>query len=506
MRPVQAACTAMALCALWIGAVLCPSAQADTGSFSNPATIGINDAGTTPGTATPYPSSIPVAGLVGPISKVTLTLNSINQLQAADVDVLLVGPGGQTLVPLSDAASGGSFSSTTLTFDDAAPAAVPPFLMGPPLPSGTYTPTNYDNLDVFPTPAPSGPYGSALSTFNGTDPNGTWRLYVVDDTFSASSPPGNIAGGWRLDIATATPSGPPVDVPPVTAPTPPSSLQILSAGFGKPPVVGQPALLTVTARDPNAPVSGVSVTFDEKLGAFGETACLAASAGQQPSGPFVPGTPVTFNIPYVFQRAGVHQISVQVTSGGCVENPTTETLTFTVVVGPRSSGKASTSATVEASAKRAPGGVSSCPDVALLPTAANGKRVVKSTLCLLNKERAKRRLRPVKLNGKLGKAATGHSRDMVTRHFFAHTGPSGPSLPGRITRVRYKGAFGETLGFGAGSLGSPQEMVKAWMNSPPHKAIILTRRYRTVGIGVVPEDPKLSGPPSASYTADFGSK
>ena len=32
-----------------------------------------------------------------------------------------------------------------------------------------------------PSPAPSDPYGTQLSDFNGSDPEGTWKLYVKDD-------------------------------------------------------------------------------------------------------------------------------------------------------------------------------------------------------------------------------------------------------------------------------------------------------------------------------------
>jgi subtilisin-like proprotein convertase family protein len=176
-----------------------PLAAGSTQTFSNLASITIPSAG--PGV--PYPSSIAVSGVTDTVKKVTVTLRTMNHTWPDDVDVLLVGPTGQTLVIMSDAGSSIDMINVTLTLDDTAGG-----LLGTAdLPSGTYKPTDYWAGDPF-AGAPAGPYNEAApsgaatfgSVFNGLDPNGTWSLYVVDDNATDS---GNISGGWSLAITSA---------------------------------------------------------------------------------------------------------------------------------------------------------------------------------------------------------------------------------------------------------------------------------------------------------------
>ncbi|HXI88430.1 MAG TPA: C25 family cysteine peptidase [Blastocatellia bacterium] len=159
-------------------------------TFSNPAAITINDNAA----ATPYPSTITVAGLSGVINKVTVTLTNLNHTFPDDIDILLVGPTGQKAILMSDAGGTLDLVNVTLTFDDAAASLLPD---GGQIVSGTFKPTDFEAGDTFPAPAPAGPYPAALSGFNGTNPNGTWSLYVVDD---AVGDLGNINGGWSLTI------------------------------------------------------------------------------------------------------------------------------------------------------------------------------------------------------------------------------------------------------------------------------------------------------------------
>jgi subtilisin-like proprotein convertase family protein len=193
------------LVALSLFALLGSAAHAQT-TFSNPALITLNDDPTagndgTVGPATPYPSPINVAGLSGVISKVTATLNGINHTFLRDLDILLVGPGGQSVILMSDVGGGTTVSNLVLTFDDA--AASPIFVANPPA-SGSWRPSNSsegpsEEPDVFPAPAPAGPYGGALSVFNGAAPNGTYSLFIVDDGLGDT---GTITNGWSITITT----------------------------------------------------------------------------------------------------------------------------------------------------------------------------------------------------------------------------------------------------------------------------------------------------------------
>jgi VCBS repeat-containing protein len=72
------------------------------------------------------------------------------------------------------------------------------------LTSGQFQPANFDNLDLFqspPAPTANPASGSALGIFNGSDANGTWRLFLHDDTANGSTQ--SINGGWSLRITSA---------------------------------------------------------------------------------------------------------------------------------------------------------------------------------------------------------------------------------------------------------------------------------------------------------------
>lgn len=164
---------------------------------SNTTSMALPASGTS-GIADPYPSTITVPTATAALTDVTVTLTGFNHTWPADIDVLLEGPTGATVVLMSDVGGGTDAVNVNLTFDDAGPS------MTSPVTSGTYRPTNSVVGDTFPSPAPGGTRGTALSVFTGADPTGTWSLYVQDD---AGYDSGTFSGGWSLTLEVPSTTG-----------------------------------------------------------------------------------------------------------------------------------------------------------------------------------------------------------------------------------------------------------------------------------------------------------
>jgi subtilisin-like proprotein convertase family protein len=187
------------------GAVLFVGAtQAQT--FCNSASIAVPGTGTS-GPASPYPSVVNVSGVAGTIGTMSVDIRGLSHTFPDDIDMLLVAPGGQTLIIQSDV--GGNVGAVNINYKlrDTAAGVAPD---AGPLVSGQYRPTDVGTGDTFVAPAPVGPYGDPApngaatfaSVFAGTNPNGTWTLYVVDD---AGGDIGSIGNGWCLNFGNASP-------------------------------------------------------------------------------------------------------------------------------------------------------------------------------------------------------------------------------------------------------------------------------------------------------------
>jgi uncharacterized protein YkwD len=152
-----------------------------------------------------------------------------------------------------------------------------------------------------------------------------------------------------------------------------------------------------------------------------------------------------------------------------------------------------------------------CSAAHVVVRAATVRQAQNATLCLLNRFRAQAGLAPLRLDARLSCAARRHSREMVRRHYFSHDSANGASPFQRMLSTHYvpRNAswwLGENIAWGSASLGQPMAIVRTWMHSPGHRANILSRRFRDIGIGIVPGTPVRGrhARRGATYTTDFG--
>ncbi|WP_308363060.1 CAP domain-containing protein [Streptomyces sp. ISL-86] len=99
---------------------------------------------------------------------------------------------------------------------------------------------------------------------------------------------------------------------------------------------------------------------------------------------------------------------------------------------------------------------------------------------LVNQARAQAGCGPVRANPPLAALAGAFSKDMAVRGFFDHTDPDGNTPWARAEKAGISGLGGENIARGQGDA---EAVMKAWMNSPGHKANILNCEFRTLGVG-----------------------
>lgn len=160
---------------------------------------------------------------------------------------------------------------------------------------------------------------------------------------------------------------------------------------------------------------------------------------------------------------------------------------------------------------RGPGYASAnCAGADSLPHDIPLSQARKATICLINAERRSRGLRGLRSNSRLARAARRHAADMVRNDYFSHDAPSGLDFVDRIVRADYvdprssRWLLGENLAWGSGALSTPRAIVRSWMGSPPHRANIVRRGFREIGVAVVPGAPVEGAERAATYASEFG--
>jgi uncharacterized protein YkwD len=133
----------------------------------------------------------------------------------------------------------------------------------------------------------------------------------------------------------------------------------------------------------------------------------------------------------------------------------------------------------------------------------------KRALDLHNQTRAANGLPGLCVHPALTNAARSHSQEMLDKGYFAHNSYNGETVKARLERFGYTFSgysfwkYGENIYWGSGTSSSPESAHKWWMNSAGHKANILNKDFREVGIGV--RTGTYKGYAGAKmYTVDFG--
>ncbi|WP_162920122.1 S-layer homology domain-containing protein [Paenisporosarcina cavernae] len=101
------------------------------------------------------------------------------------------------------------------------------------------------------------------------------------------------------------------------------------------------------------------------------------------------------------------------------------------------------------------------------------------TIHLVNIERAKEGLNPLKEDGSLSKIAFIKAKDMVENDYFDHVSPTYGQPWDMAKHFNYSYSyFGENIALGQRT---PAEVVNDWMNSSGHRANILNPNYTQIG-------------------------
>jgi uncharacterized protein YkwD len=120
------------------------------------------------------------------------------------------------------------------------------------------------------------------------------------------------------------------------------------------------------------------------------------------------------------------------------------------------------------------------PVIIVDPGSGSTPSVVNQVLQLINNERSRAGLQPLRLNAALTQAAQRHSTSMAYQDFFDHKGPDG-DFASRIRDAGYRfSAASENIAAGQSTAAAA---VQGWMNSPGHRANILNPRFVDTGIG-----------------------
>jgi uncharacterized protein YkwD len=132
----------------------------------------------------------------------------------------------------------------------------------------------------------------------------------------------------------------------------------------------------------------------------------------------------------------------------------------------------------------------------------NLDRAERKVIRLVNRIRVRHGLRRLKTSRRLARAASEHTGDMLARDFLSHASSDGTGMAQRVRR--YTGArwVGENIAVVSGRA-TASRAVRMWMQSPSHRAVLLSPSGRRIGVGQ--RRGRLGRARRAVFTADLAS-
>ena len=127
------------------------------------------------------------------------------------------------------------------------------------------------------------------------------------------------------------------------------------------------------------------------------------------------------------------------------------------------------------------------PEIYIPGTSANGSKLDVNELFNFTNEARKSNdstLVDLKYNNTLAEIARIRAKDMFDHQYFAHVSPAGDNVSKEADKNGYSYVtIGENIALG--NFDGSQDLLNAWMNSPGHRANILNKTYREIGISAI---------------------
>ena len=109
----------------------------------------------------------------------------------------------------------------------------------------------------------------------------------------------------------------------------------------------------------------------------------------------------------------------------------------------------------------------------------------------VNQERVAKNLPKLKVHAALVSSARTHAADMGAQKYFQHDSLDGSTFADRILAAGYEREgydswkAGENIAWGSGLYSAPSLIVEQWMDSAVHRAVILSKSFKEIGVGAV---------------------